>query len=530
MDGTDLARRSVADPPLPRHLKHAVRYLRDNLERKIVLSELVRAAGTSERTLQKQFRQVLGMSPVGYLRRLRLLAAREEILQSDNASIADIAMRFGCHHLGRFAADYRECFGETPSATYQLACAHRRERTMRPQMPLAGRPGHQRPSLLIVPFRTETAAERAMAEALVEHVAAALSRTQAATVRLSIASQTRTLSNDRRSIGEGYCLLGRLTLSGERVRVTVRLVDVAADRHVWGDSFDGLTREPFVMQDRVTEGVLCGVVPAVTKAEVERLNDRPRDTLSARQMTLGAVPLLFAQDCRSLRRLLAVTEEALGKDPGDALSVAMAALAHALIANYLGTTMPAAERQTALRLADQAGVLDDRDTLVVAARAGAALAAYRSLDEVDGLVTRALAMDPTLGWAWQIRGQLRLRRGDDPELAVVDFERALLLNGPHLPRTNCLSGLALARLFGKRRGDAVGFSNKALADSPLAGWLHVNFVCIYRAEGDVLAKRRSLNDLRRAHPDLTVGLFGECRPGLPAQCLDIMHDAGLPLC
>ena len=79
--------------------------------------------------------------------------------------------------------------------------------------------------------------------------------------------------------------MGRLALSGERARVTVRLIDVAADRHVWGDSFDGLAREPFVMQDRVAEGVLCGVVPALTQAEVERLNDRPCDTLSAREMT-----------------------------------------------------------------------------------------------------------------------------------------------------------------------------------------------------------------------------------------------------
>jgi AraC-like DNA-binding protein/tetratricopeptide (TPR) repeat protein len=530
MDGTDLARRSVADPPLPRHLKRAVHYLRDNLERKIVLSELVRVTGTSERTLQKQFRQVLGMSPLGYLRRLRLIAARQEILQADCASIADIAMRFGCHHLGRFAADYRKCFGETPSATYHLACAHRHERTMRPEVPLTGRPGHDKPSLLVVPFRTETSAERAMAEALVEHVAAALSHTRAATVRLSVAGHTRTLSNDRRSVGEGYCLLGRLTISGERIRVTVRLVDVAADRHVWGDSFDGLTREPFVIQDRVAEGVLCGVVPAVTQAEVERLNDRPRDMLSARQMTLGAMPLMFAQDCCSLRRLLEVAEEALGKDPGDALSVAMAALAHAQIANFLGTTAPAAERQVALRLSDQAGILDDRDNLVVSARAAVALGSYRSLDEVDSLVTRALAMDPTLGWAWQIRGHLRLRRGDDPDLAVADFERALLLNGPDMPRTSCFNGIAFARLFGKRRTDAIGFSGKALADNPAAGWLHVNFVCIYRAEGDVMAKRRSLTDLRRAHPDLTVGLFGECRPGLPTLCLEIMHDAGLPLC
>src|SRR5262249_28044758 len=164
------------------------------------------------------------------------------------------------------------------------------------------------------------------------------------------------------------CLMGRLTLCGEQTRVTVRLVDVAADRHVWGDSFDNLAQEPFVMQDRVAEGVLSGVVPALTQAEAERLNDRPGVTLTAPQKTLRAMPVAFRQVCVSLRRLLQVTEEALGKDPGDALSVAMTGLAHAFIANYLGTTAPAAERQAALRLSNQAGILDDRDPLVVSAR------------------------------------------------------------------------------------------------------------------------------------------------------------------
>lgn len=323
--------------------------------------------------------------------------------------------------------------------------------------------------------------------------------------------------------------MGRVAHSGERARVTVRLVDAGADRHVWGDSFDGLVREPFALQDRVAEGVLHGVVPALTQAEVERLNDRPCDTLGAREMVLRAMPLAFAADIASAHRLLTVTGEALDKDPGDALSIAMAALAHAQIANLFGTTTPAAERQTALRLSEQAGVLDDGDTLVAAARAATASLLYQSIDEVDRLVTRALAMDPAIGWAWASRGHLRLRRGDDPDLAVADFERALVLNGPAMPRTGSLSGIGMASLFAKRRANAVCFSTRALADNPRAGWLHVNFICTYRAEGDVLAKRRSLDDLRRAHPDLSVKLFGECRPGLPVLCLEIMNDAGLPL-
>lgn len=89
--------------------------------------------------------------------------------------------------------------------------------------------------------------------------------------------------------------------------------------------------------------------------------------------------------------------------------------------------------------------------------------------------------------------------------------------------------MAMAGLFAKRRADAIRYSAWALADNPGACWLHVNLICAYRAEGDVMAKRKSLDDLRRAHPDLSVTLFGDCRPGLPSLCLEIMSGAGLPL-
>ncbi len=383
MDGIEMAHRPTGDPLLPRHLKFAVRYLRDNLERKITLAELAHNSGTAERTLQRQFREVLGMPPLGYLRRLRLLAAREELSQPDSDSIADVATRLGCPHLGRFAADYRRCFGEPPSATYERTRARRHESSPPRAAPAVDRPRYDRPSLVVMPLRTETSGERVMAEGLVEHIAATLSRTHAATVRLGRAGHPGTRSHDRRAAGARYCLMGRVAHSGERARVTVRLVDAGADRHVWGDSFDGLVREPFALQDRVADGVLHGVVPALTQAEVERLNDRPCDTLGAREMVLRAMPLAFAADIASAHRLLTVTGDALDKDPGDALSIAMAALAHAQIANLFGTTTPAAERQTALRLTEQAGVLDDGDSLVVAAAQwpATALALFQSNDE-----------------------------------------------------------------------------------------------------------------------------------------------------
>ena len=105
---------------LPYHVKRALAYMHGNLAEKITLSDVVRACATSERTLLKQFRKCVGVSPLAYLRRHRLHVARRELLKAgSDEAISSIAIRCGYTHLARFAGDYRRLFGERPSATRQ---------------------------------------------------------------------------------------------------------------------------------------------------------------------------------------------------------------------------------------------------------------------------------------------------------------------------------------------------------------------------------------------------------------------------
>ncbi|MEU8785014.1 helix-turn-helix domain-containing protein [Streptomyces sp. NPDC048637] len=62
------------------------------------------------------FRDRLGLSPMSYVRNLRLDRIREDILASTDP-ISTIAYRWGVHHLGRFAGQYRHRFHELPSDT-----------------------------------------------------------------------------------------------------------------------------------------------------------------------------------------------------------------------------------------------------------------------------------------------------------------------------------------------------------------------------------------------------------------------------
>jgi transcriptional regulator GlxA family with amidase domain len=68
------------------------------------------------RTLQEGFHRHVGMSPMAYLRTVRLRRAHRHLRSAhpSDVTVASIAHRWGFSHLGRFAAAHKAMFGETP--------------------------------------------------------------------------------------------------------------------------------------------------------------------------------------------------------------------------------------------------------------------------------------------------------------------------------------------------------------------------------------------------------------------------------
>ncbi|MBY4611327.1 AraC family transcriptional regulator [Rhizobium sp. 9T] len=107
-----------APAPAPRHVKWAIDFMHAHIAEPISLSEIATAARVSIRTLQQGFRQFRNTTPIAYLHEIRMVAARRDLLESGaKQAVADIALRWGFTHLGRFAAEYRKRFGELPSQT-----------------------------------------------------------------------------------------------------------------------------------------------------------------------------------------------------------------------------------------------------------------------------------------------------------------------------------------------------------------------------------------------------------------------------
>ena len=95
----------------------ARQYMQANAQEVITVPDLCQAIGTSRRTLQYAFEDVLQVSPITYLRTMRLNRVRQHIRERPECSVGDIAARWGFWHASRFASDYRALFGELPSAT-----------------------------------------------------------------------------------------------------------------------------------------------------------------------------------------------------------------------------------------------------------------------------------------------------------------------------------------------------------------------------------------------------------------------------
>jgi AraC-like DNA-binding protein len=108
-------------------------YIDTHLVEPIKLSDLCRHAHAQSRSLEYGFREVLGVSPIAYIRAMRLHNARR-LLRSTTVrtrSTSEIAMDCGFWHLSQFAVDYKKFFAESPSATRKRTRAMLPKRAVR---------------------------------------------------------------------------------------------------------------------------------------------------------------------------------------------------------------------------------------------------------------------------------------------------------------------------------------------------------------------------------------------------------------
>ncbi len=118
---------STPDCDASRQMSTTRSYIVEKLHRQTIVDaanvpsifEVCQRLQVSRRTVQNSFQTVAETTPLNYLRCVRLNGVRRELLSTtaQQASIGDIASRWGFFHLSHFAEDYQALFGELPSQT-----------------------------------------------------------------------------------------------------------------------------------------------------------------------------------------------------------------------------------------------------------------------------------------------------------------------------------------------------------------------------------------------------------------------------
>ena len=112
-------RRSSVDASRQAVVERAEAYVRSRLGTPVPVSRLCQVLGISERGLRNAFYGVRGLSPKRSMLAMRLQDVRRALSEPtlEPTTVTRIATGYGFYELGRFAAVYRNAFGEVPSAT-----------------------------------------------------------------------------------------------------------------------------------------------------------------------------------------------------------------------------------------------------------------------------------------------------------------------------------------------------------------------------------------------------------------------------
>ena len=106
-------------PVVPRAIRTAVDVIEAEAHLPLTLSSIAARSQVSVRSLQQGFKRHLGMSPMSYLREVRLRRAHQTLIESDpsTVTVASVAYDWGFTNLGRFAAAHAARYREPPAKT-----------------------------------------------------------------------------------------------------------------------------------------------------------------------------------------------------------------------------------------------------------------------------------------------------------------------------------------------------------------------------------------------------------------------------
>jgi adenylate cyclase len=227
-----------------------------------------------------------------------------------------------------------------------------------------------------------------------------------------------------------YLVEGSVRKVGNRVRITVQLIDARRDRHIWAERYDRELQDIFAIQDDVTSSIVATLPGRVEAAAYQLINRNPTENMAAYELVLTAKILHHRSRREDNIEAQKIIESALALDFNYAH-------AHAWRACIVGQSYVynwCQDRDVAWQTVNDeikiALALDDGDSDVHRILAAIHLSSGNH-DTAEYHQQRGLALNPNSDLIVVQQGELYTWLGE-PEKGIEWIRKAMRLN-PHHP-------------------------------------------------------------------------------------------------
>jgi DNA-binding SARP family transcriptional activator/TolB-like protein len=250
--------------------------------------------------------------------------------------------------------------------------------------------------------------ESHLAPGLAEEITTALSRFRwmfvvASSSLARFANETRDEGAIRRTFGIDFLVDGSIQRVRNRLRITVRLLDLrAGNQVVWARRFDRQTNDLLTLQDEIAAEVVAQIDPEILLIEARRsANQAPVDA-TAYDLVLRAIPLMWRMERAPFLQAGQHLARAIELESDYAAAYAWYAYWHVFLVGEGWTDNPRAMIEHAGMLAERAIVLDPFDARALAVAGHVRAFLHHRLREAISLHERALSLNPNLAMAWAL--------------------------------------------------------------------------------------------------------------------------------
>jgi tetratricopeptide (TPR) repeat protein len=315
-------------------------------------------------------------------------------------------------------------------------------------------------------------------------------------------------------LGVGYVVEGSVRKSGERVRITAQLNDVATGSHLWAERYDRDLADVFAVQDEITEAIVAAIEPQLYAAENFRAQRKLPNSLDAWDLVMRALSHYWRVTRQDSVVAQALLEKATAIDPnyGQALGVLAASYTFSAHMGWIdmATAVPIAER------AALAAMLADSEDPWAHQALGCVYLFTRRFDDSLSEFELALRLSPNFSLAQGYYG-LTLAycgRWEDADAAA----RRALRRSPRDPFSGVYCGIAAyAQFVGCNYDEAMRLAREGIRQRSDFVGAHRVLTAAAGMAGQTDAAKAALQELRRAQPNISLGWIASQMP--------IQHDA-----